>query len=366
MSLKHIQIHLMPYITYGLNCLQDMMCLGAEFPGYDQRYGVDGAHLKRAIDSYNYDHHHHFMLNWTNNDFYLSSPGGALVMALHYGDLATANRAIDKHLVNILRQSNEPNQAPEAFGECAVVSGALPQMCLLLGRESDIRTLMTKTGYTWRGAEAKCADLPEMCPFIRPKGADGDGFLIPHEAVEFAVRASYILVADREVAKQELLDQLPTADAIAEMACIVGENNQHAYWATIVSPLLNAALVCERYGLITALTYIAALFEKGGKFGGCELAAARIQAHCCRGRLLAARGTIHPAELAFEAAFEEAERAEYWLLAAASIRERMKHCGDEHDHHGHEHDSNGSLEERLASVLKKMTASPADEILALF
>eukprot|EP01051_Picozoa_sp_SAG22_P005356 SAG22_NODE_315_length_12535_cov_3.240351_15_plen_413_part_00 len=148
----------------------DMMCLADSWPGYEHRYGVGGAHLRKAIEGYNYSHHHHYLAAFANNDFWLSSPGGALVMALHYGDLATAHVAIDNHLLSIVRQANEPNQGPEAFGIAACVCGALLQICHMLGRDEEARTVLTKTGYSWRDADRNADKVGEMLPFVRTRG----------------------------------------------------------------------------------------------------------------------------------------------------------------------------------------------------
>ena len=70
---------------------------------------------------------------------------------------------------------------------------------------------------------------------------------------------------------------------------------------------------------------------------------------------MAARGTIVPAEVAFDAALEEAERAQLWLLAAFSLRERIKHCGG----------TDSSFEAKFEQVIQKLK-SPRAAVEALF
>ena len=73
----------------------------------------------------NYDHHHHPMLSFSNNDFYLSSCGGAMVLTYHWGDLASSHRAIDQQLVNILRAVNEPDQVHAKLMQAKKISRAI-------------------------------------------------------------------------------------------------------------------------------------------------------------------------------------------------------------------------------------------------
>ena len=323
----------------------------ASFPGYDQLYGKNGAHLLRAITEYSYDNHHVAMCAFSNNDFYLSSCGGAGLLAFHWGDLVNANLCFDNHLPNILRSCFEMDQAPEAFGSVVVFGGMMPLLADLLGRNADMQETMSKAGFTYSGAEERSAAAPELCPFIRPKGLTGDpeGFLISIESAVWAARISHVLVSNRSVPKQELVSEMPTAEEVAGWATI----GLSSFFHTLTMPLLTTGLVCERYGQYDlALSMVAAVLELSPNKGGNMQPSARIRANCVRGRVLAARGALVPPELAFEAAFEEAEGVECWLLAALSLKEQIKHCG------GSKHGT-VALQERLLTVIGKLSCDAA-------
>eukprot|EP01050_Picozoa_sp_SAG11_P010071 SAG11_NODE_990_length_6270_cov_38.630044_7_plen_109_part_00 len=108
------------------------------------------------------------MCRYSNNDFFLSSTGGAQLLAYHWGDIATANQIIDKQIPNILRATREPDQSTEAFGSVVVFGGGMPLLTDLLGRGCDMHTLMCKAGYTWTGTAERAAKLPVVQPMIRP------------------------------------------------------------------------------------------------------------------------------------------------------------------------------------------------------
>jgi hypothetical protein len=113
----------------------------------------------------------------------------------------------------------------------------------------------------------------------------------------------------------------------------------------ICAPLVYTALACERFGMSDdALAYAAAVLERDVADGGSELPSARTFAYMCRGRMLAARGALAPAETAFDAAVEEAEGARYGLLACFALRDRIEHCGD----------PRGELQARLDATVQTM------------
>eukprot|EP01050_Picozoa_sp_SAG11_P010072 SAG11_NODE_990_length_6270_cov_38.630044_8_plen_182_part_00 len=172
--------------------------------------------------------------------------------------------------------------------------------------------------------------------------------MLAQEAIVWAARISYALVCDRGVSKQELVAELPTPEQCCEWSQIGGASCFHM----LTQPLLVTALVCERYGLYdSALAYLTAALDREPSQGGHAAASARIRANCARGRVLASRGAIVSAEVAYEAAYEEAERVEYWLLCALALKELTKHCGQR------SLNQDRAVQGRLDLVLKKLKSS---------
>ena len=189
---------------------------GAE-NGFNFRLLKDYIH--RAITVYDYDVHHLESINFCNNDFFLSGPGCAGVLAFHYGNLELANKSLDMSFNGLKRAANEPGVGAEALG---LFLGGCGDLCLVahfLGRSADAAQMLQDIGFDFERMDDKLQAAAKSQPnMFRPIGSKVKGeFLGTSEGFLTCGKMLYALnVSWRAVSKAAVLREMPSPDEVQE------------------------------------------------------------------------------------------------------------------------------------------------------
>eukprot|EP01046_Picozoa_sp_COSAG06_P021451 COSAG06_NODE_1614_length_8932_cov_4.428507_1_plen_1634_part_10 len=328
--------------------------------------GSDGELLREGLRGYNYDKHHQALILRNSNDLFNMTVIHGATLALRFGSLGDMRYAFDKVASNMKRSMAEANQIPERLTHHVLVCCHWPSV-LNLGNE--MAALISELGMTWAAAEAKCdamTDDEDNNPYFAPRGKSNTGpYLWNMDLLYWTSRLNYVLCAPRgavphdEVVRSlssltpELLTEYCLKSKDAPGDCSHGCLHQ---WVGI-SPHLIAAMAAEKYDLLDqALAFVAIIHEASPIRGGDHKPSAHILGNCVKGRVLHRRGQIKQAAAAFEAAVEQAEKAEMPLLVAFALRD-LRLLLDEIGHGDY-----GSR--RLGAVLRQLK-DPPEEFSAL-
>ena len=121
------------------------------------------------------------------------------------------------------------------------------------------------------------------------------------------------------------VEALPTPAQFHAWATAGPDIVQLAYGTWFLSPLLQAAELCEQAGqLDKAMAYVTAVLEYSAENQGTEQRpSCQAQAHLVHARLLASQGELSQAEAAFERSLEISQRVGLHLLKAIAIKQMV-------------------------------------------
>ena len=136
----------------------------------------DDGILRIGIEAYDYDKHHHKMMELLNMDYALWAMGISLPLALRSGDLETTADGFDRMIKAVPRMLAEPNQVPEAMTKLLLCVVKWPY---LLGKgEAMVSAITDCVGGSWTTIDAWCdafTDDADNNPYFAPRGQAGTG-----------------------------------------------------------------------------------------------------------------------------------------------------------------------------------------------
>jgi hypothetical protein len=332
---------------------------------WERVYGADGATLMAAFDAYDYVKHHRFLIRNGAGDWFIWSAVPCLPLPLHWGDMVTTNKNMDRSFEIIRRIIAEADYALEVGGIIVGIplwSTLIWSLRLPADRRQAMVSLLAVCQLSWDQLEATVDDAVETLSWLRPRGdktADGS-MPITAEAFCTTIKCSYILMAsDPRVSDEEIMQSLPTVEQVVESECAMpGVGNiismSHILW----NSFLSCAAVCEKLGRYDeALSYTAAGLVPDSTKVGTTLVLTRVLLLSIQARALVALGRKADAGIIFEAAIDEAHRYGLFLYEAFALRD-LKVCLLDEMAHG-EHGSR-----RLGVALRQLTG-PAEMLTPL-
>ena len=279
------------------------------------------------------------------------------------GDISTANVGAELN-VGVCRQLLAKEGVEKKMAEARLVAcfaeSYLPLALMQLGRGVEAAELMTETGLTWSGADAKVdafAKLNSRCR-ERGNGEAGKGPIFEcAEDLAWAIKLQYVLLTTwREVPPAEVIAALPSPEQLAAWMIVSYKPGFHGRLRHgIGHPLLLAAMVCEKLERpADALQYLEQALRVDPEDPATDRRpTTQAQGLAIKGRVLAAQGEASQAEAAFEQAIEISRRCGLRLYGMFAVR----------DLNAHVLDGGGRGEEglkRLRVVLEQMKGEPAE------
>jgi len=331
--------------------------LAADF-SWDVWCGEGGCDLILAAKQYDFDRDHRALIEGFWGDLFIWSGGAAGPLAMHWGDITSANDNLAMALA-VLRGpvKNQEHLTGEAVG-IVFMAGAIPCMCyhchMAVDHRTEITAFMSDWGLNWHDVDEAVDAMAAMLPFVRNRGADTapDMQTVSSEYCAWWAKTGwYLCAAEPGVSAAEVAESLPSIDDILASnplePCSLLSNCEFS------NLFVNVGCVWEKIGRhAEALSYATAALENDLAHCGAIAPSVRVFAHMLQGRSHAALGNTKAAADAFEAAVELAQKYELWLLQALALKDLKLLVFDGLGHRDH-----GSR--RLGEVLR-LLVGPAE------
>ena len=288
---------------------------------FDEMFGEGGELCRESTELYEYDAHHSRMLQLVNSDPFLLTAGAAWPLALHYGDLEGAHADMAARCEGVQRSLAEPSQGGEYVSLFATFSFGSSILFHLLGCGDQWAEVCESGGATWADGEKTMDRFVAGAPMCRPRGSTDARFLATAESSTWAAKYSYLLCSGfKGVQKAEVAEAMPSPAQIDVWSVCQQDFGPAEQWFQFTGVL--GALVAEQIGKgDTALEYVSCALADPIKSSGDPKILARCTAYCVKGRVLSKRGDAAAAEAAFEAAVDEGQKWQRWLLVAIALRD---------------------------------------------
>lgn len=326
-------------------------------------YGENGETLITAFDNWDMETMHPFLKAKLSGDWFLYMGCPVLPLAQRWGHMAPAYKNLDRVLLSINRLIADGRDGEDTLGSlCGSISWpTVVWSCRFEPHRCEaVASMLASAGLTWSHAAAEVDRVVKDLAVIRARGNHStEGVYHTAELFIGLIKCSYVLVAqDPQATEQEIMDDLPSAEEIVELAC-GGKPGCYLHAShVLMNWFLSCAGVSAKFGRHEeAIAYAAAGIVSDAPKGGTISVTTRVLLTTIRANALAALGRRAEASASFEAAISEAHRAGMFLYEAFALRDLKMNILD-----GIGHGEHGSR--RLGAALRQLIG-PADIITPL-
>jgi hypothetical protein len=205
-------------MQFNLPNTLDMLMLADNF-NWDEVFGPDGQDLVKCLNTYVYEHHHHFFVKELNGDWFTCF-GASLQLMLRWADVCQVKEQVGRQLDYMFKVIDEPEQVPEqAQFHIGVGMWCWYFHSLGLTHSRDkLVSFMVAAKLTYRNADATVDG--GSIPWLRKRGDETRGvYLLDATFVAWTCKLGWVLMATKpEVRAEEVLADLPDVDEIVAAA----------------------------------------------------------------------------------------------------------------------------------------------------
>lgn len=291
---------------------------------FDFFLGVGGSEIVAAMEKYDFDIWHRFLIINNNVDAFALWADTSFV-AIHYGNMRGTYTVLDKSMIAMRMAMEMPDQTSECF---SVYFGVPVNALLLVAIGAPVHFIDTLCDLTemyqltWAGASRK-VDLFDH-PTIRPRGDQTmDKYSYSAEYLTFLCQFGHVLVSRAPPAEpDEIVERLPSVKEIIEFSMLNASSAFHSGFVFNFNPFIMAAAICEKFERHErTLEYAHSALCTDQTQAGNSGPTTHTLALLMQGRAYAALGRVAEAGAALEAAASRAHQYQLWLFEAFALRD---------------------------------------------